>query len=245
MAFRPRPSLVAAGFAALFAVIANLSWATALTTTGAWFDVTLSLAVYAIAIVLASLLAVVLVLHASARAASLESSLRRLDRRIALLRAAPQERPSDTSVHRIPVPRDLEADIGTELDAFAGGSSPSVVGLEKEGHDTLVPMARTARVAASEARTEVLRLLVRERIALREARSRVWTIAAGPVLLSVVFLAIAGPMLPGAGGFAAAHYQLNTTLVLFLAYGFAPLVAWSVISLGMMGPRDRRAAEAA
>jgi hypothetical protein len=239
MAFRLRPSLVAVGFAVLFAVIANLSWATALTTTGPWFGVTVSLAVYAVAIALASLLAVVVVLHASARAASLESSLRRLDRRIALLRAVPKERPAAESVHHVPVPRDRGAELGAELDAFAGTPSPGLLGLEREGHDTLVPLAGASRSATPEVKTEVLRLLVRERIALREARARVWTTAAGPVLLSVIFLALAGPMLPGADGFAAAHFQLNTTLVLFLAYGFAPLVAWAVLSLGMMGSDSR------
>ncbi len=242
MALRLRPSVVAAAFAVLFAVIANLSWATALTTAGPWFDETVSLAVYGVAIALGSLLAVVLVLQASARAASLDGSLNRLDRRIAILRAVPREPQPDPGVHIVPVPRDLEAELGAELDAFAAGPSSRLVGLEKEGHDTLLPLARTSRASSPEARTAVLRLLVGERIALREARARVWTTAAGPVVLSVVFLVIAGPMLPGAGGFAAAHYALNTTLVLFLAYGFAPLVAWSVISLGMLGPRGRHAA---
>jgi len=240
MPFRLRPSLIAVGFAVLFAVIASLSWATALTTTGPWFDVTVCLAVYGVAIALASLLAVVLVLHASARATSLESSLRRLDRRIALLRAAPKERPPEKGVHHVTVPRDLEAELGAEFDAFAGGVAPGVLGLEREGHDTLVPLAATAQPAAPAASTEVLRLLVRERIALREARARAWTTAAGPMLMSLIFLAIAGPMLPGAAGFAATHFQLNTTLVLFLAYGFAPLVAWTVLSLGMLGSSARR-----
>ena len=235
---RPRPSLVTLGFVALLAVIAVLSGATARATTGPWFDVTVSLSVYAVALGLASALAVVLVHHASARVAVLDSSLRRLERRIAVLRAAPKEREDAGGVHVVSVPRDAEAELGTELDAVAGGSSPGLVGLEKEGHDTLVPLVAATRPSRPEARTQVLRLLVRERIALREEQTKVWTTAAGPILLSIVFLSIAGPMLPGAGGFAAAHFLLNTTLVLFLAYGFAPLVAWSVISLALMGPRE-------
>ena len=240
MVFRLRPAVVAAGFAVLFAVIATLSWATAMTTAGPWFDVTINLAVYAVAIALGSLLAVVLVLHATARVASLESSLRRLDRRIALLRPAPGDRPADGAVHHVSVPRDLEAELGSGLDAFADGPSSRVAVLEKEGHDTLVSPSGTARPSTAETRTAVLRLLVRERIALREARARVWQTAAGPVLLSIVFLAIAGPMLPGAGGFATAHYQFNTALVLVLAYGFAPLIAWSVLALGLMGSATHR-----
>lgn len=242
MALHVRPSAIAAAFAVLFAVIANLSWATALTTPGPWFDETVSLAVYGVAIALGSVLAVVLVLHASARTASLDGSLQRLDRRIALLRAVPHERPPDPGVHHVPVPRDLEAELGAELDAFSAGPSSRLVGLEKEGHDTLVPVTGTLRPGRPEARTAVLQALVRERIALREARARVWTTAAGPVALSVIFLVIAGPMLPGAGGFAAAHYALNTSLILFLAYGFAPLVAWSAVALGQMGAVDRHPA---
>ncbi len=88
--------------------------------------------------------------------------------------------------------------------------------------------------------TEVLRQLVGERVALRAARARVWAYAAGPVALSVVFLSLAGPMLPGAGPFAAAHFVLNTTLVLFLAYGLAPLVAWSLLAIAASTTAPRR-----
>ncbi len=236
---RPRPTLVTLGFAALFAIIASLSWATAAATTGPWFDLTASLSVYAVAIGLASALAVVLVHHASGRAAALDSSLRRLDRRMALLRATPKKPVDAASVHVVPVPRDAATELGAEVDAFSAEPSMGLVGLEKAGHDTLVPLVRATRPAAPEARAQVLRLLTRDRIALREERAAVWTTAAGPILTSLLFLTIAGPMLPGAGGFATAHFALNTTLVLFLAYGFAPLVAWSVISLALMGPRER------
>lgn len=236
---RPRATRVTLGFAILFAILASLSWATATTTTGPWFDVTVSLSVYAVAIGLASALAVVLVHHASGRAAGLDSALRRLDRRIALLRATPKKPQDAGRIHVVPVPRDAETELGAELDAFAAEPSMTLTGLEKAGHDTLIPLVRTARPTAPEARTQVLRLLTRERAALREERAAVWATAAGPILTSLVFLTIAGPMLPGAGGFATARFVLNTTLVLFLAYGFAPLVAWSVISLAMMGPRER------
>lgn len=241
MASRIRPAYVTVGFAVLFAVIANLSWATALTTAGPWFNASVSLQVYTVAIGLASLLAVVLVHHATAQAESLEASLRRLDRRVALLRATPPDRALDGPVHHVSVPHDPEVPTESDLEALADADTPALVALEKEGHDTLVSVPAATRAASRPARTEVLRMLVRERIAVREARARVWTTAAGPVLLAVIFLAIAGPMLPGVDGFATAHYQLNTALILFLAYGFAPLVAWSVLSLGMIGSAPRRA----
>ena len=92
MSPRLRPSVLTAGFAVLFAVIANLAWATAIATTGPWFDAGTGLAVYSVALVLATVLVVFLVQQATARISRLDASLVRLDRRIALLRAAPRGR---------------------------------------------------------------------------------------------------------------------------------------------------------
>ncbi len=234
MSARLRPSVVTAGFTILFAVIANLAWATAITTTGPWYDETVGLVVYSVALLAGTLLAVLVVHQASARMAHLQASLARLDRRIALLRAG--GRPV-----RRPAPRP-DADLEDDLDASADGGVRELVRLEKEGHDTLVPVPPGPEDRFGGARTALLRQLTRERIAIREARMEVWSTAAGPVAASLVFLAIAGPMLPGSGGFAAAHYVLNTTLILFLSYGFAPLAAWSVLALGRMSSSDRRAA---
>ncbi len=61
----------------------------------------------------------------------------------------------------------------------------------------------------------------------------------GPVLASVIFLSIAAPMLPGSEGFAAAHDQLNTMMILFLSYGLAPLVVWSALSLVLLTRTSR------
>jgi len=226
MAIRLRPAVVTAGFAALFAVIADLAWATAITTTGPWFSGTVSLVVYATALVLAAVLSVVLVHQATARVAQLTASLIRLERRVVMLRAARTPREGASLPPAV-------GDSGPEV--LEARDSPVLLRLEREGHDTLVPLPQEARTMTGAARTELLRQLLRERTAIREARARVWSTAAGPVLASVLFLAIAGPMLPGAEGFAAAHYALNTTLVLFLSYGFAPLVAWSLLALGLMG----------
>ncbi|HYM40238.1 MAG TPA: hypothetical protein VEY12_08875 [Thermoplasmata archaeon] len=236
---RPRPALLAAAFLVLFAVIANLAWATAITTSGPWYDATVSADVYLLAGGIGALLAVVLVLEASRSAASLDASMRRVDRRIALLRVKAR---SNAGSNSAPSPNDPLDDLDGDLEVDGSGDSgsASLVRIEREGHDTLVPLPSAREVVRSGAAAEVLRQLVTERVALREARARMWSTTVGPVALCVVFLAIAGPMLPGSGPFAAAHYQLNTTLVLFLSYGLAPLVAWSVIGLGMLGALGRR-----
>lgn len=228
MAFRLRPSLVTAAFGVLLAVVADLAWATALTTTGPWFGASVGLAVYSAALIVPTVLAVVLVHQATVRVDRLDASLARLDRRIALLRSAHAARGRTHASEQV-----FGSRLGEER--FADGGSAPLVLLEREGHDTLVPLPAESRDGAARARTEVLRQLVRERVAILEARTRVGSTVAGPVLASLVFVAIAGPMLPGSDGFAAAHYVLNTALILFLSYGFAPLVGWSLLALGMMG----------
>lgn len=239
MSLRLRPAFLSAAFGILFAVIANLAWATAITTTGPWYDASVSLTVYAIGCVLPTLLAVVLVTAASRRASALEASLRRVDRRVALLRAKVVPRTGGAALG----PADLdpeELDLGSMDDGLSGRGPSALIRVEKAGHDTLVPMAAAASPSASATTTEVLRQLVGERIALREALGRTWATAVGPVGVCLLFLAIAGPMLPGSAGFAAAHYQLNTTFVLFISYGVAPLVAWAVLALGLLGMPAKR-----
>ncbi len=241
MAFRLRPSIVAAAFVILLAVIANLAWVTAVSTTGPWFSATVSLDMYAVTLIVASLLALGIVLFAATRATALDASQHGLDRRIALLRGS-AVRPGMPPGRPVPLPPELRADIDAEPDDLVAGDEVAVVGLEKKGHDALVELPSMVASASAAAKTDVLRDLVRERVALREARAHVWTTALGPAAMAILFLAVAGPMLPGAEGFAAAHYQLNTTLILFLAYGFAPLVAWSVIGVGMLATLGRRSA---
>ena len=122
-----------------------------------------------------------------------------------------------------------------EVGERADGGARAVLRGDKEGHDSLVRLPAESRPAAGSARTELLRQMSRERVAIRAARGQVWSAVAGPALTSILFLVIAGPMLPGSGGFAAAHYALNTTLILFLSYGIAPLVAWSALALILIG----------
>jgi hypothetical protein len=235
MALRLRPSVLALAFGVLFAVIANLAWATAVTTTGPWYGSAVSLQVYSTAIVVAGLLASVLALFAALRVSAAESTLRDLDRQIAVVRAQP-------AVVRGPVrwpsgltsTGDRTGGGNAEADVSSDPASRTATVLEKQGHDTLVDLTDLVQSASSRPRTGILQALVRERIATREARAQLWWTAFGPVLMSVIFLAIAAPMLPGSDGFAAAHYQLNTALILFLAYGLAPLLAWTLISLGLL-----------
>ena len=41
-------------------------------------------------------------------------------------------------------------------------------------------------------------------------------------------------MLPGSGGFAAVHHQLNSTLILTLALGWALVLVWLLLGIATM-----------
>ncbi len=221
-----RPWHLAAGFSLLFAAIASLAWMTGLGTVGPWFSSSLSSTMYAIAIVAGSFLALIVTREASDEVARLDARLRRLDRAIFRFRAA--ARPPAPPVAR-------EGDVDADLDSLGLGASPSAAGSERAGHDTLVEVTPLLPAAFSVRQTSVLRELVRARVALRESRADVWRSAAAPVVVAILYVLIGGIMLPGSEGFASAHYQLNTALVLFLGYGFAPLVGWAVIVLALPG----------
>lgn len=237
---RLKPWVLTAGFGVLFAAIANLAWLTAMGTTGPWYSGAVSLQAYSVSLVVASLLALALVVTASNRAAVLDFRMLRTDGRIALLRATPVAG-NPSRAHPDPVDNfDLGTDLDEEFAEMRIGGAAAMVGIEKEGHDALLEVPDLVESVPNDRRTDVLRELVRERVALREARVALWRMVAGPVLMSLVFVAAAGAMIPGSEGFAASHYQLNTTFMLFLGYGIAPLVAWAVIALGSLGADPRR-----
>ncbi len=63
----------------------------------------------------------------------------------------------------------------------------------------------------------------------------------GPVVVSLLFVAISVTMLPGVQGFASSAFRLNTMMVLFLSFGWCILVAWILIlSITLRPPHRRR-----
>lgn len=83
-------------------------------------------------------------------------------------------------------------------------------------------------ITATKVRREILKASVGQRADLLEDRVRSERSVVGPILVSFLITAIAGAMLPGAEGFAARNFQLNTALVLFLSSGWLFLVGWAV-----------------
>ena len=67
--------------------------------------------------------------------------------------------------------------------------------------------------------------------AAREATRMIWSLATGPLVLSVLLAAVAAVMLPGVGPFSTRQFELNTTFVLLLSGGWWLVLLWFVVAL--------------
>ncbi len=57
---------------------------------------------------------------------------------------------------------------------------------------------------------------------------------AGPAIVAIGYLAISAILLPGAGSFLTANYQLNTAVILGLSYGWPGLGLYVLLAVYMM-----------
>ena len=189
--------------------------------------------VYFATLIAATLMVFGLAAIASMQAAFASRDLRALDLRIAILRGSGV----GSGIAGI----DIDQDIEETLDTIMGPPEPdgpsTLVAVTRDGHDSLVPVP--ASVAHGRAEV-VLKELSRARTLLVHASERVWGAVTGPIVTGGAFLGIAGAMLPGSDGFAAVHFQLNTTVILFLGYGWPFLVAWAVSGLALARGQNQR-----
>jgi hypothetical protein len=217
---------VSALFLAIFAIIGYLAWQTALGTTGPWFSPTISQQVYSATLISATVLVVGLVAFASAQAAAAARETRGLDLRIAILRGS--------GVTQLPGVIDTNGDMEDPpapfLEVPTRGVGAALVSIKRQGHDSLATVPSFAALQAPEV---ALREFSRARNLLLGARARLRGAVAGPCAMGTVFLGIAGAMLPGSEGFLQNHFFLNTTLILFLGYGWPFLAAWASAGLAI------------
>jgi hypothetical protein len=239
-----RSALVNAAFAAVFAVLAAFAAATAAGTTSPWFTAELSGIVYETTIIVAVISAFVLVAFSATHVARLEEARRAIDLRMAMipervhLPTGAEVTITPELVRTIP-PSDDEID---ELLTTLATPSANAVPQEEFGvAGTLVEVS--AALTAARTRKEVLTVLLRERARVQADRARVAGTVVAPIALALLLAAMAGAMMPGVQGFAAANFQLNTGLVLFLAYGLAFLVAWSLAMLASLVGRAPESGE--
>jgi len=231
----PRTRVIVATllFLAAFAVVAQLAWTTAEETTAPWFSPDVSREVYSTTMIAATILVAAVAALASGQAASVARETRALDLRLGILRGSGVMVASSGGFD---VDRDIEDTLDEILGTASGGLAP-VVTVERDAHDTLVAVATQGKGLREEV---VLREVARARSALHKASSQIWSAVAGPVAAGIVFLGIAGAMLPGSEGFAESHYVLNTALILFLGYGWPFLVGWTALGLGFARAHEGR-----
>jgi hypothetical protein len=233
---RVSPGMVTFPFAFAILIVAYLALSTGTSTTGPWFSTGISFQVYSFTLTVASLLGVFLAIVASGRRGRIEELLLDLDFHLAGLAGSHR---GDTEPRNLPEnkPTDVrdggEVSLPSESTAQPGGM---VLQVERNGQQGVVsPDSVPETVAISR---ESLRQLLLRRHNIKAARDRIWPLMTGPILVLLSFAALSGMMLPGSEGFAEAHYQLNTTLILFLGYSWWILLAWTVAALVGIGPRN-------
>lgn len=102
-----------------------------------------------------------------------------------------------------------------------------------------VTLLDTGNYQAAIDRAERARETVRARSGAADAlRSRTsgrssWFALAGPAIGAVAYVAISAMLLPGYQGFLRVNYQLNTTAILVLSYGWAGLLTYALTSVYM------------
>lgn len=229
-------------FALAIAVIANLAWATGLGTSAPWFSSAVSGQTYGVTLLVGSIVAISLAITATGRAAQFDEALRALNLRIEALRdAAGVVTPGD--MEEDPLPDGVPDRIDAVLDDLQSYAASPVVEVGQAHPNTVVRVPEESTGVQDRPHAGLYRELRAQRARIRAARGQIWAIVAGPIAAATVFIGLAGAMLPGSEGFAAANFRVNTALVLFLGYSLALLVAWAVFSLAMVQPKAPRAVE--
>ncbi len=223
-------------FVAGLGLVAALAAGTALGSSGPWYSAVVSSQVYSVSLLGAIVLAAFLASLAGSRAGHLDEIVRSLDLRLAGLPEAmmlPEDRDANLAdVDSLP-PSDAEIDDflkRIEMVPTEGGVA------EFEVAGTLVDVSTA--ISGSKTRRELLKEIIRQREDALAGRARIVESVAGPLAGCLTFAVVAGAMLPGVEGFAAVHFQLNTAVLLFLAYGWACLVGWALVGVGLLGARS-------
>jgi hypothetical protein len=221
-------------FGILFAGIADLAWLTATGSTAPWFTSATSAQVYTSTLTTATLATLILASLAASKLAVLDARARSAAARE--LAAKPDEPDAPAEVPRpvVLAPKPMNRPEGldqilSELERFA--ESPMV---EVRDRESGRPIPRSLGRPRAGATGPGRKMPGATREALRKARALVWQTVAGPLAVFLVFISIAGAMLPGSGAFAQTHFQLNTGLILFLGYGWPFLVTWTVASIVLL-----------
>src|SRR2546426_7974715 len=230
------PFVLTVFFGILFAGIADLAWLTATGSTAPWFTGAVSAQVYTSTLTTATIATLILASLAASKLGLLDSRARAAAGRQVDDRANAPRLPVEVPRSVVLAPsRTTRAEgldqILSELERFAEGPMVEVRDRQTGGPiPRFLPQSSQRPVVAGQGR--VLPRVTRA--ALRRARGLVWQTVAGPLAVLLIFISVAGAMLPGSGAFAQTHFQLNTGLILFLGYGWPFLVAWSIAAIALL-----------
>lgn len=232
---RRGPAILTGACGILMVAVANLAALTGIGTRAPWFSATVSLQAYSLSLAVAAILTGLLAAMAASRAFQLDEILRTVEVRLAEARDAGFVLP-DGAPLREPVSGGSSGhrNANNILDELEELAPPPVVRLETR---QAIEGARSAKRPGY-----TVQLLMVQHQALQSAREAVWGTVASPIFVSIVFLVIAGIMLPGSEGFAVSNFRLNTTLILLLMYGWPILVAWAAAAVALLpSVRERKA----
>lgn len=225
-----RSTSITFSFAVVFLLIVILARATAVTTPEPWYSPSVSAQFYAVTLLGGTLLAFGLAALASHRTSQLDASLRAADWEVEMLDriaasgtgGGEDSNPLGSSA--------LDAVLGQLETVEAGGTTAT----DKVGHDSIIEVSRVHQRASVVGKLELRQSLVKQRESIRFAREHVWPSVIGPVSLAIFFVAVSGSMLPGAEVFLVDQFQLNTMLILTLAYSWWLLVAWAALAVALL-----------
>ncbi len=233
-----RSTSITFSFAVVFLLIAILARATALTTQAPWFSPDISAQFYGVTLLTASLLAFGLAALAFVRVGHFDAALRGLDSQLVGMQRmlketlSADERPSGLSA------QSSVDEVLAHLETVGGGTRAS----GKVGHDAIFEVPSVVQGTHLEEKRAVWEELQKMRARLLSVQDRVWPGVVGPISLAILFVAVSSMMLPGVEGFLVANHQLNTMLILMLAYAWWLLVAWAVVAVAVLpsGAVDRK-----
>lgn len=232
------PRTLDAAFAAYVGAVFVGSWVHSSGLTRPWYDAELSRWLYSVyflaGAIVASLLSGVVILTWLVRPARNGSA-----RAPVPVGSAPStpERPaadSDEPLLFNPPPASPADPVDEEIDQLVKGlsemesevSGQAMVIMKKEA--VVVPKRTIPRSPGSApgptgVHSEIQRV--------RGASARLARFLRGPMVAASAFVGLAGAMLPGVEGMLVTNYQLNTTLILGLAYGWGGLVAYAGLAV--------------
>lgn len=236
-----RPRTLAAVFGVYFLLMAVIAWYSgqtlgyhyAVDTTR--FTFTIFLIAGAIFLVGTGLAAVLTGRSLDARVASLEASAEpegEVLEEVIVEEATPDEMPPPLEESPAPSGDHVDRDIDEllvslqEMEDDAGASEEAAEAVVEAQEPAANPAPRPvgAKPVASSADTRRLAML-------RRKRDRLVAYFAGPTLASIGAIGISAAMLPGADQFLQTYSQLNTALLLGLAYSFVGIAAYVAASI--------------